>query len=166
MHSVLLAAPRPPPLLLPARCLLVCALCLPVRRACLRACFAAVLTPPCSITDSWQLVNGSRFGDLPSWSASDVEAFKRHDPATGADLNKLRTAGSVGMGGSAVGAAVFGMMGLRYSKLPGLVFLAPLGAAVGFAIAEEAAGAVAGAHRVDTVATNGKFLQWWSEQPH
>ncbi|KAJ1393408.1 succinate dehydrogenase subunit 6, mitochondrial-like [Sesbania bispinosa] len=112
------------------------------------------------------LGNYSRFikRDKPiqSWSSSDVEEFIASDPVHGPVLKTAREAVQFGLAGSALGAVFTAGFAWKYSRSlhgTGLSFLA--GGVFGWTFGQEIANHALQLYRVDTLAAEAKFLDWW-----
>ncbi|XP_057446157.1 succinate dehydrogenase subunit 6, mitochondrial [Lotus japonicus] len=97
-----------------------------------------------------------------SWSSSDVEEFIAYDPVHGPVLKTAREAVQYSVAGSALGAVVTAGVALKYSKSlhgAGLSLLA--GGIFGWTFGHEVANHALQLYRVDTLAAEAKFLDWW-----
>ncbi|RDY08857.1 Succinate dehydrogenase subunit 6, mitochondrial, partial [Mucuna pruriens] len=102
---------------------------------------------------------------LPSWSSSDVEEFIASDPVHGPVLRSAREAVQIGLTGSALGALFTAGYAWKYSRSlhgAGLSFLA--GGIFGWTFGHEIANHALQLYRVDTLASEAKFLEWWSKK--
>eukprot|EP00898_Chlorokybus_atmophyticus_P000276 jgi/Chlat1/1249/Chrsp115S00071 len=102
---------------------------------------------------------------LPPWSDTDVEEFKREDPEHGAQVQALRTAGNICLGGAAAGGVAFAAIAARHSRSAigaGLALAA--GGLVGYVVTEEAANWSLGLYKFDQLQANVKFLDWWKSK--
>ncbi|GAU29144.1 hypothetical protein TSUD_59110 [Trifolium subterraneum] len=91
---------------------------------------------------------------LTSWSNSDVEDFIASDPVHGPVLKTAREAVQYGLTGSALGAL--------FTAGAGLSFLA--GGVFGWTFGHEIANHTLQLYRVDTLASEAKFLEWWKRK--
>ncbi|XP_028756755.1 succinate dehydrogenase subunit 6, mitochondrial-like [Neltuma alba] len=102
---------------------------------------------------------------LPSWSSSDVEEFMASDPIHGPVLRTAREAAKLSLTGSVLGAVSTAGFAYRYSRSPhgaALSFLA--GGVFGFTFGHEIANHAFQLYRLDTVAAQAKFLEWWQKK--
>ncbi|KAK4779069.1 hypothetical protein SAY86_006597 [Trapa natans] len=119
--------------------------------------------------DYWADKNYSRFikrdKPLPSWSSSDVEEFIASDPIHGPTLKTAREAANYSAVGSVIGAVSTAGFAWKYSKSlhgAGLSFVA--GAVFGWTFGQEFANHWLQLYRLDTVAAQVKFLEWWKKK--
>ncbi|KAE8037639.1 hypothetical protein FH972_010212 [Carpinus fangiana] len=113
------------------------------------------------------LDNYTRFIDnrLPSWSASDVEEFIASDPVHGPTLKTAREAVNFGLTGSVIGAVSTAGVAWKYSRSvhgAGLSFLA--GGMFGWTFGQEVANHWLQLYRLDTLAAQAKFMEWWQNK--
>ncbi|CDP15577.1 unnamed protein product [Coffea canephora] len=115
------------------------------------------------------LNNYSRFikreKPLPSWTDSDVEEFIASDPIHGPVLKTAREAVKYGAVGSVVGAVTTAGWAWKYSRSlhgAGLSFAA--GAVFGWTFGQEIANHHLQLYRLNTVAAQTKFLEWWQKK--
>ncbi|XP_048140391.1 succinate dehydrogenase subunit 6, mitochondrial isoform X1 [Rhodamnia argentea] len=116
------------------------------------------------------LENYTRFTDrdqpLPSWSASDVEEFIASDPVHGPTLKTAREAAKYAAIGSVLGAVTTAGFTWKYSRSlhvgAGLSFAA--GAMFGWTFGQEIASHSLQLYRLDTMAAQVKFLEWWENK--
>ncbi|KAB2615193.1 hypothetical protein D8674_021781 [Pyrus ussuriensis x Pyrus communis] len=115
------------------------------------------------------LTNYSKFvkrdKPLPPWSDSDVEAFIALDPVHGPALKTAREAVKFGLAGSVIGAVSTAGFAWRYSRSlhgAGLSLLA--GGVFGWTYGQEVANHWLQLYRLDTLAAQTKFLEWWQEK--
>ncbi|KAK2434305.1 succinate dehydrogenase [Trifolium repens] len=102
---------------------------------------------------------------LTSWSNSDVEDFIASDPVHGPVLKTAREAAQYGLTGSALGALFTAGFAWKYSRSlhgAGLSFLA--GGVFGWTFGHEIANHALQLYRVDTLASEAKFLEWWKRK--
>lgn len=102
---------------------------------------------------------------LTSWSNSDVEDFIASDPVHGPVLKTAREAVQYGLAGSALGALFTASFAWKYSRSlhgAGLSFLA--GGVFGWTYGHEIANHALQLYRVDTLASEAKFLEWWKRK--
>lgn len=102
---------------------------------------------------------------IPSWSTSDVEEFIASDPVHGPVLKSAREAVQFGLTGSALGALFTAGYAWKYSRSlhgAGLSFLA--GGVFGWTFGHEIANHALQLYRVDTLAAEVKFLEWWNKK--
>ncbi|XP_050204070.1 succinate dehydrogenase subunit 6, mitochondrial [Mercurialis annua] len=115
------------------------------------------------------LENYSRFikrdQPLPSWSSSDVEEFIASDPVHGPTLKTAREAVNFGLAGSLIGAVSSAGVAWKYSRSlqgAGLSFFA--GGVFGWTFGHEIANHSMQLYRLDTMAAQVKFLEWWEKK--
>ncbi|GKU93711.1 hypothetical protein SLEP1_g7282 [Rubroshorea leprosula] len=104
---------------------------------------------------------------LPHWSSSDVEEFIASDPVHGPTLKTARETVKFGMAGSAIGAVSTAGVAWKYSRSlhgAGLSFLA--GAVFGWTFGQEIANHYYQLYRLDTMAAQVKYLEWWEKKCH
>ncbi|KAF3944283.1 hypothetical protein ACB098_01G108600 [Castanea mollissima] len=102
---------------------------------------------------------------LPSWSDSDVEEFIASDPVHGPTLNTTREAVNFGLTGSVIGAVSTAGVAWKYSRSlhgAGLSFLA--GGVFGWTFGQEVANHWLQLYRLDTMAAQVKFMEWWEKK--
>ncbi|KAB1215677.1 hypothetical protein CJ030_MR4G009231 [Morella rubra] len=102
---------------------------------------------------------------LPAWSASDVEEFIASDPVHGATLKTAREAVKFGLTGSVIGAVSTAGFTWKYSRSlhgAGLSFLA--GGVFGWTFGHEIANHWMQLYRLDTMASQVKFMDWWVQK--
>ncbi|CAB4283098.1 unnamed protein product [Prunus armeniaca] len=102
---------------------------------------------------------------LPPWSESDVEAFIAFDPVHGPALKTAREAVNFGLTGSVIGAVSTAGFAWKYSRSlhgAGLSFLA--GGVFGWTFGQEIANHWLQLYRLDTLAAQTKFLEWWEDK--
>ncbi|CAL9000441.1 unnamed protein product [Prunus brigantina] len=102
---------------------------------------------------------------LPPWSESDVEAFIDFDPVHGPALKTAREAVNFGLTGSVIGAVSTAGFTWKYSRSlhgAGLSFLA--GGVFGWTFGQEIANHWLQLYRLDTLAAQTKFLEWWEDK--
>ncbi|KAK3205555.1 hypothetical protein Dsin_019601 [Dipteronia sinensis] len=115
------------------------------------------------------LENYSRFVNrdepLPSWSSSDVDQFIASDPIHGPTLKTAREAVSFAITGSVIGAASTAGVAWKYSKSPhGTALSLGAGAVFGFTFGQEVASHWYQLYRLDTMAAQVKFMEWWERK--
>ncbi|CAN1171119.1 Succinate dehydrogenase subunit 6, mitochondrial [Linum perenne] len=115
------------------------------------------------------LDNYSRFINrdkpLPSWSSDDVQEFIASDPHHGPVLKTAREAVSFGLTGSLLGAVSTAAFTWKYSRSlhgAGLSFVA--GGAFGWTFGHELANHWYQLYRMDTMAAQVKFMEWWEKK--
>ncbi|EEF46533.1 succinate dehydrogenase subunit 6, mitochondrial [Ricinus communis] len=115
------------------------------------------------------LENYSRFikrdKPLPSWSSSDVEQFIASDPVHGPTLKTVREAAKFAFTGSVIGAVSTAGAAWKYSRSlhgAGLSFLA--GGVFGLTFGHEVANHWMQLYRLDTMAAQVKFMEWWEKK--
>nr|KJB21707.1 hypothetical protein B456_004G011900 [Gossypium raimondii] len=97
---------------------------------------------------------------LPSWSESDVNEFIASDP-----LKTAREAANIALYGSAIGAITTAGFAWKYSKSlhgAGLSFVG--GAVFGWTFGQEIANHAYQLYRLDTMAAQAKFMDWWENK--
>ncbi|MBA0553100.1 hypothetical protein Golob_012316 [Gossypium lobatum] len=95
---------------------------------------------------------------LPSWSESDVNEFIASDPVHGPTLKTAREAANIALYGSAIGAITTAGFAWKYSKsLHG-------GAVFGWTFGQEIANHAYQLYRLDTMAAQAKFMDWWENK--
>uniref|UniRef100_A0A2P2JEN9 Uncharacterized protein MANES_11G103800 n=1 Tax=Rhizophora mucronata TaxID=61149 RepID=A0A2P2JEN9_RHIMU len=102
---------------------------------------------------------------LPPWSSSDVDAFIAIDPVHGPALKAAREAVPLCVQGSAIGAVSTAFVAWKYSKSlhgVGLSFLA--GGVFGWTFGQEFANHWLQLYRMDTLAAQAKYLEWWQKK--
>ncbi|XP_050268431.1 succinate dehydrogenase subunit 6, mitochondrial [Quercus robur] len=102
---------------------------------------------------------------LPSWSDSDVEEFIASDPVNGFTLKTAREAVNFGLTGSVIGAVSTAGVAWKYSRSlhgAGLSFLA--GGVFGWTFGQEVANHWLQLYRLDTMAAQVKFMEWWEKK--
>ncbi|KAI4334152.1 hypothetical protein L6164_018877 [Bauhinia variegata] len=102
---------------------------------------------------------------LPAWSNSDVDEFIASDPVHGPVLRTAREAVNYGLAGSVLGAVSTAGVAWKYSRSlhgAGLSFLA--GGAFGYTFGHEIANHSLQLYRLDTLAAQTKFLEWWERK--
>ncbi|POO01396.1 Succinate dehydrogenase subunit 6, mitochondrial [Trema orientale] len=102
---------------------------------------------------------------LPSWSSSDVDEFIASDPVHGPTLKTTREAVNYGLTGSIIGAVSTAGVAWNYSRSlhgAGLSFLA--GGIFGWTFGHEIANHTLQLYRLDTLAAETKFLEWWEHK--
>ncbi|CAL5425575.1 unnamed protein product [Camellia sinensis] len=115
------------------------------------------------------LDNYSRFvqrqNPISSWSDSDVEEFIASDPLHGPTLKTAREAAKFGAAGSVVGAVSTAAAAWKYSRSPhGAVLSLGAGAVFGWTFGHEIANHWLQLYRLDTMAAQVKFLDWWEKK--
>ncbi|CAK9146052.1 unnamed protein product [Ilex paraguariensis] len=115
------------------------------------------------------LDNYSRFvkreKPLPSWSDSDVEEFIASDPVHGPTLKTAREAAKYGALGSLIGAVSTAGFAWKYSRSPhGAALSFGAGAIFGWTFGQEIGNHSLQLYRLDTMASQVKFLEWWQRK--
>ncbi|KAJ0018630.1 hypothetical protein Pint_09411 [Pistacia integerrima] len=131
------------------------------------------------------LQNYSRFikrdKPLPSWSSSDVDEFITSDPVHGPTLKTAREAVNFAITGSVIGAASTAGTAWKYSRsLHGYNWSATVasvsllhlctglslaaGAVFGWTFGHEVANQWFQLYRLDTMAAQVKFMEWWERK--
>ncbi|XP_010533110.1 PREDICTED: succinate dehydrogenase subunit 6, mitochondrial-like [Tarenaya hassleriana] len=115
------------------------------------------------------LENYSRFTNrdkpLPSWSSSDVEEFIASDPVYGPTLKTAREAANYGAVGGVLGAVSTGAFAWKYSRSPhGAALALGAGAVFGWTFGHEIANHSLQLYKLDTMAAQVKFLEWWERK--
>ena len=102
---------------------------------------------------------------LPSWSSSDVEEFIASDPVYGPTLKTAREAAKYAAVGSVVGAVSTAGFAWKYSRSPhGAVLSLGAGAVFGWTFGQEIASHWFQLYRLDPMAAQVKFLDWWASK--
>ncbi|XVE59704.1 hypothetical protein DITRI_Ditri05aG0067500 [Diplodiscus trichospermus] len=102
---------------------------------------------------------------LPPWSESDVNEFIASDPVHGPTLKTAREATNIALAGGAIGAISTAGLAWKYSRSlhgAGLSFAA--GAVFGWTFGQEIANHWYQLYRLDTMAAQVKFLEWWENK--
>ncbi|XP_031270407.1 succinate dehydrogenase subunit 6, mitochondrial-like [Pistacia vera] len=115
------------------------------------------------------LQNYSRFikrdKPLPSWSSSDVDEFITSDPVHGPTLKTAREAVNFAITGSVIGAASTAGTAWKYSRsLHGTGLSLAAGAVFGWTFGHEVANQWFQLYRLDTMAAQVKFMEWWEKK--
>ncbi|KAI3685964.1 hypothetical protein L1987_79633 [Smallanthus sonchifolius] len=106
-----------------------------------------------------------RQNPLPSWSAADVEQFIASDPVHGPVLKKTRDAVKFLAVGGIVGAVSTAAFAWKYSKSPhGAALSLGAGAVFGMSFGQEIANHSLQLYRLDTMAAQVKFMEWWQKK--
>ncbi|KAK9175394.1 hypothetical protein WN944_027400 [Citrus x changshan-huyou] len=99
---------------------------------------------------------------LPSWSPSDVDAFIATDPVHGPALKSAREAVNFALAGSLIGAVSTAGVAWKYSRsLHGTGLSLAAGAVFGWTFGQEFANHYLQLYRMDTLAAQSKFMEWW-----
>ncbi|KAK6926490.1 hypothetical protein RJ641_008209 [Dillenia turbinata] len=99
---------------------------------------------------------------LPSWTSADVDEFIASDPVHGPTLTKAREAAKIAGTGSVIGALSTAGFSWRYSRSPhGALLSLGAGAIFGWTFGQEIANHWLQLYRLDTMAAQTKFLDWW-----
>ncbi|KAE8720812.1 Succinate dehydrogenase subunit 6 [Hibiscus syriacus] len=107
----------------------------------------------------------SRQESLPSWSESDVNEFIASDPVHGPILKTTREAANIALAGSAIGAVSTAGLAWKYSRSLHGAGLALLGGGVfGWTFGQEVANHWHQLYRLDTMAAQVKFMEWWEKK--
>ncbi|KAL9254024.1 Succinate dehydrogenase subunit 6, mitochondrial-like protein [Drosera capensis] len=102
---------------------------------------------------------------LPSWSQADVDEFIASDAIHGPTLKTTRGAVQVSVAGSAIGAVTTGAFAWKYSKSPhGALLALGAGAVFGWTFSHEIANHWFQLYRLDTMAAQTKFMEWWEKK--
>ncbi|KAJ8621846.1 hypothetical protein MRB53_030375 [Persea americana] len=102
---------------------------------------------------------------LPKWSDSDVEEFIASDHVNGPTLKCAREATKLAATGSAIGAISTAGLAWKYSKSPhGAVLALGAGAIFGWTFGQEIANHWMQLYRMDTMAAQLEFLDWWKKR--
>ncbi|GMI74301.1 succinate dehydrogenase 6 [Hibiscus trionum] len=108
----------------------------------------------------------TRQDSLPSWSDSDVNEFIASDPLHGPTLKTTREAANIALAGSAIGAVSTAGLAWKYSRSlhgAGLAFLG--GGVFGWTFGQEIADHwYHQLYRLDTMAAQVKFMEWWEKK--
>ncbi|XP_059300291.1 succinate dehydrogenase subunit 6, mitochondrial [Lycium ferocissimum] len=115
------------------------------------------------------LDNYSRFikrdKPLPSWSESDVEEFIASDPVHGPTLKTAREAAKISAVGGVIGAVSTAGVAWKYSRsLHGTALSLGAGAVFGWTFGQEVANHWLQLYRMDTMAAQVKFMEWWQNK--
>ncbi|KAJ8559698.1 hypothetical protein K7X08_003756 [Anisodus acutangulus] len=115
------------------------------------------------------LDNYSRFikrdKPLPSWSESDVEEFIASDPVHGSILKTAREAAKISAVGGIIGAVSTAGVAWKYSRsLHGATLSLGAGAVFGWTFGQEVANHWLQLYRMDTMAAQVKFMEWWQNK--
>ncbi|TMW94874.1 succinate dehydrogenase subunit 6, mitochondrial [Solanum lycopersicum] len=115
------------------------------------------------------LDNYSRFikrdKPLPSWSDSDVEEFIASDPLHGPTLRTAREAVKISAVGGIIGAVSTAGVTWKYSRsLHGTALSLGAGAVFGWTFGQEVANHWLQLYRLDTMAAQVKFMEWWQNK--
>ncbi|KAK6787954.1 hypothetical protein RDI58_016479 [Solanum bulbocastanum] len=115
------------------------------------------------------LDNYSRFikrdKPLPSWSDSDVEEFIASDPLHGPTLRTAREATKISAVGGIIGAVSTAGVTWKYSRsLHGTALSLGAGAVFGWTFGQEVANHWLQLYRLDTMAAQVKFMEWWQNK--
>ncbi|XP_042505497.1 succinate dehydrogenase subunit 6, mitochondrial-like [Macadamia integrifolia] len=99
---------------------------------------------------------------LCTWSDSDVEEFIASDPIHGPTLRTAREAVKFAATGSIIGAILTAGISWKYSRSPhGAALSFGAGAVFGWTFGQEIANHWLQLYRLDTMAAQVKFLDWW-----
>ncbi|XP_058075920.1 succinate dehydrogenase subunit 6, mitochondrial [Magnolia sinica] len=102
---------------------------------------------------------------LPKWSDSDVEEFIASDPIHGPALKSARKATEIAATGSVIGAVSTAGLAWKYSKSPhGAALAFGAGAIFGWTFGQEIASHWLQLYRMDTMAAQIEFLDWWKNK--
>ncbi|KAK4369593.1 hypothetical protein RND71_013385 [Anisodus tanguticus] len=112
---------------------------------------------------------------LPSWSAADlcvcvcaeadVEEFIAFDPVHGPTLKTAREAAKFGAVGGLIGAVSTAGVTWKYSRsLHGTALSFGAGAVFGWTFGQEVANHWLQLYRMDTMASQVKFMEWWQNK--
>ncbi|XVE79139.1 hypothetical protein DITRI_Ditri14bG0034000 [Diplodiscus trichospermus] len=102
---------------------------------------------------------------LPPWSESDVNEFITSDPVHGPTLKTAREAANIGSAGAAIGAISTAAFAWKYSRSlhgAGLSFVA--GGVFGWTFGQEIANHWYQLYKLDTMAAQVKFMEWWENK--
>ncbi|KAG5578386.1 hypothetical protein H5410_058520 [Solanum commersonii] len=115
------------------------------------------------------LENYSRFikrdKPLPSWSEADVEEFIASEPVHGPTLKTAREAAKFGAVGGLLGAVSTAGVTWKYSRsLHGTALSLGAGAVFGWTFGQEVANHWLQLYRMDTMASQVKFMEWWQNK--
>uniref|UniRef100_A0A1J3CMI4 Succinate dehydrogenase subunit 6, mitochondrial n=3 Tax=Noccaea caerulescens TaxID=107243 RepID=A0A1J3CMI4_NOCCA len=106
-----------------------------------------------------------RDAPLPSWSSSDVDEFIASDPVHGPTLKTAREAATFGVTGAALGAVSTAAFAWKYSRSPHGAALSFLGGGVfGWTFGQEVANHTLQLYKLDTMAAQVKFMEWWERK--
>ncbi|KAL4184038.1 hypothetical protein AMTRI_Chr11g101350 [Amborella trichopoda] len=102
---------------------------------------------------------------LPSWSDADVQEFVDSDPLYGPQLKSARQAAKIAATGSLIGAVSTAGVAWKYSKSPhGALLSFGAGAVFGWTFGQEIANHWLELYRMDTMAAQLRFLDWWEKK--
>lgn len=99
---------------------------------------------------------------IASFSDSDVEEFIASDPIHGPALKAAREAARIAAAGSVIGAVSTAGFAWKYSKSPhGALLSVGAGGIFGWTFGHEIANHWLQLYRMDTMAAQVKFMDWW-----
>ncbi|CAM8895470.1 unnamed protein product [Rhodiola kirilowii] len=102
---------------------------------------------------------------LKRWTDDDVEAFIASDPVHGPTLKTARQAINYAVVGSAIGAGSTAGVAWKFSKTPhGTALALGAGAVFGMIFGKEVANHALQLYKLDTMAAQVKFLDWWASK--
>uniref|UniRef100_A0A7N0RCD9 Uncharacterized protein n=1 Tax=Kalanchoe fedtschenkoi TaxID=63787 RepID=A0A7N0RCD9_KALFE len=102
---------------------------------------------------------------LKSWTNADVEAFIVSEPVHGPTLKTDREVIKYAAVGSAIGAGSTAGVAFEFSKSPHRTVLAlGAGAFCGMVSGKEVANHALQLYKLDTMAAQVKFLDWWASR--
>ncbi|EXB39668.1 hypothetical protein L484_017143 [Morus notabilis] len=129
-----------------------------------RECFKDFLADRYSFLDNYsRFLN--RNEPLPSWSSSDVEEFIASDPVHGPTLKAAKETSKYGLAGSVIGAVSTAGVTWKYSRsLHGTALSFIGGGIFGYTIGAEIANHAFQLYKLDTVAAQVKFFEWWENK--
>nr|XP_043606866.1 succinate dehydrogenase subunit 6, mitochondrial [Erigeron canadensis] len=120
-------------------------------------------------SDRFRIINSyatflRRDSPLPSWSAADVQEFIASDPVHGPVLKTTRDAVKFMAVGGILGAVSTAGFAWKYSKSPhGAALALGAGAVFGMSFGQEVANHSLQLYRLDTMAAQVKFMEWWQK---
>ncbi|XAR60219.1 Succinate dehydrogenase (ubiquinone) [Bertholletia excelsa] len=102
---------------------------------------------------------------LPEWSDADIEEFIASDPVYGPNLRTTREAIKYAGTGSVIGAVSTAAFAWKYSRSPhGALLSLGAGAVFGWTFGQEFANHWLQLYRIDTMAAQVKFFEWWEKK--
>ncbi|PWA35141.1 hypothetical protein CTI12_AA612280 [Artemisia annua] len=106
-----------------------------------------------------------RDSPLPPWSDADVQDFIASDPLHGPVLKTTRDAAKIMAAGGIIGAVSTAAFAWKYSKSPhGAALSLGAGALFGMSFGQEIANHSLQLYKLDTMAAQVKFLEWWQRK--
>nr|GEW82030.1 succinate dehydrogenase subunit 6, mitochondrial [Tanacetum cinerariifolium] len=106
-----------------------------------------------------------RDSPLPPWSDADVHDFIASDPIHGPVLKTTRDAAKIMAAGGIIGAVSTAAFAWKYSKSPhGAALSLGAGALFGMSFGQEIANHSLQLYKLDTMAAQVKFMEWWQRK--